>query len=298
MFDAIRIGIVVPAFNEEKLIHKTLSNIPKYAKRIYVTDDASNDHTADKVKALIPHDRRLMLIQHRVNQGVGGAILSGFKQALEEDMDIVVVMAGDNQMDSKYLPVLLGPILENRADFTKANRLRPSFWRGMSPFRLFGNVILTFINKIVTGYWFVTDPQNGYIAISIDCLRKIDLDTLNKGYNFENDLMLKANLANIRIKNVLIPAKYGQEKSKIKYLRFISNSLRYFTKAFYWRLWKKYFRPLHPIGALFLFGSVSFFGSLIAAGILGFAALWPLFLFSFVVLLSAFLSDGLSTLKK
>jgi len=129
-------------------------------------------------------------------------------------------------------------------------------------------------------------------------LRKIgDLDSIVKGYNFENDLMLRANIAKLKVINVLIPAKYGKEKSKIKYLKFITNSLIYFCKGFFWRLWKKYFKRFHPIGSLFLFGALFSLGSLIAGVVLGFGALWPLMFYSLVVLLSAFLADGLSSLR-
>ncbi|HUU79115.1 MAG TPA: glycosyltransferase [candidate division Zixibacteria bacterium] len=299
MYNGKKIGIVIPAYNEEDLIDDTLNGMPSFADTIYVTDDCSLDNTAEIVKTFALRDKRIKLIQHNKNQGVGGAIASGFKDAIIEGMDIVVVMAGDNQMDSQYLPILLEPIINNIADFTKGNRLKPGYWKGMSFFRLIGNFILTFLNNLVSGYWHIKDPQNGYIAISTECLKKMDLDSLYKGYAFENDLMVKANVQHLRMKNVLIPALYGKEKSKIKYGKFIFKTSLFLIQSFFWRIWKKLIRTFHPIGVLYIFGMLSLLGGLISGIILSFTSLWPIVLLGSSLILLAFIADGLTgTLKK
>ncbi len=295
MYNGKKIGTVVPVFNEEFLVGNTLNGVPNYIERIYVTDDCSSDKTAEIVKSIAINDKRIKLIQHNKNQGVGGAIVSGFKDAIEEGMDIVTVMAGDNQMDSQYLPKLLNPIINGDIDFTKGNRLEPDYWKGMSVVRLIGNSILSVLNKIVTGYWRIKDPQNGYIAITTDALRKIDLNSLYKGYAFENDLMVKANVANLKMKNVLIPAIYGEEKSKIKYPSFILKTSWFLFRSFFWRFWKKYIRNIHSIGFLLIFGSLLILGGMIAGLITSLWYFWLILAIGGVLLIIGFLTDGLLT---
>jgi glycosyltransferase involved in cell wall biosynthesis len=253
MYRKKTIGVAVPAYNESKLIEKTLSSIPPYVDKIYAIDDGSKDDTAEKIKKF--RDRRIVLIQQE-NGGVGAAITTGYKRALADHIDIVAVMAGDNQMDPQYLPDLLDPIVDGKAEYTKGNRLVNSKYRkGMSAWRSFGNYTLTFLNKIASGYWSVDDPQNGYTAISSYALKQIDLDKIYKGYAFENDLLVKLNIHDITVKNVPIPARYADEKSSIRYSRFILKTSFYFINALIWRSWTKYVMKLNPIGVIYLTGS-------------------------------------------
>lgn len=261
MYKCSTIGIVIPAYNEEKLILKTLESIPSYVDKIYVTDDCSTDRTSELVLSF--NDPRVKLVRHDKNTGVGGAIVTGFKKALKDNIDIVTIMAGDNQMDSRFLPKLLLPIINGETDFTKGNRLKRDYWKGMSHFRLFGNRLLSLINKIVSGYWSISDPQNGYVALSKSCLKKIDIDSLYKGYAFENDIMIKANIADINMRNVLIPARYGDEQSKIVYWKFILRTSFHLLKSYFWRIWQKYFKKASFVGfslivsILFLAGGIA-----------------------------------------
>ena len=147
MYQSYNIGIVVPAYNEEELIAETLSGIPESADRVYVVDDASTDATRQIAESL--SNGKSCVLGNGHNQGVGAAIVTGYKKALEENMDIIVVMAGDNQMDAYYLPQLVEPIIQHRADYTKGNRLASfELCNGMSPWRLFGNFLLTTLTKI------------------------------------------------------------------------------------------------------------------------------------------------------
>jgi glycosyltransferase involved in cell wall biosynthesis len=263
MYKGKKLCVIVPAYNEELLIVNTISGIPEYVDKIYVTDDCSKDDTAKIVQDLATKDKRIFLIQHKENQGVGGAIISGFKKAIEDDMELASIMAGDDQMRPKHLPDLLDPIIEGKTEFTKGNRLKKDYWKGMSKFRLFGNKILSFLNKAVSGYWGVSDPQNGYIGISIDFLRRMDLDAMYKGYAFENDFMIKANVVNVKIQNVDIPAYYGEEQSKIKYGRFIVSTSWHLFKSYFWRFWNKYFKKIHFMSFLIVLGLGALIGGLI-----------------------------------
>ncbi|WP_135610676.1 glycosyltransferase family 2 protein [Methanococcoides sp. AM1] len=259
-----RIGVVVPAYNEEKLIKATVDGIPHYVDRIYVINDASTDNTAKVLEAL--NDPRLFVITHEINKGVGAAIVNGYKQALKEEVDVVAVMGGDNQMNPAQLPKLLMPIIEGRGDYTKGNRLFSTEYRGgMSGFRLLGNSMLTFITKIASGYWNIMDPQNGYTAISKEALGEIGLDEIYTYYGYCNHMLVRLNAFGFRTLDVVMPAKYGQEKSTIKYGPYIGKVSTMLFRKFLWRLKMKYmvlnFHPLVlfyilamaflPVGVLF-----------------------------------------------
>ena len=241
MFQGKRLAVVVPAYNEEVLISETLKDMPAEVDCIYVVDDASTDATRDIVRTL--GDERIELLCNSQNLGVGGAIIAGYKKALTEDIDIMVVMAGDNQMDSQYLPSLLAPVLAKEADYTKGNRLsRPAYRKGMSVWRFFGNWILTILTKIASGYWRIGDPQNGYTAVNRDALRKIDLESIYHRYGYCNHLLVKLNIAGCRVVDVPIPARYGREKSKINYALYICRVSLLLLRCFLYRIWVEYLR--------------------------------------------------------
>ncbi len=242
MYKQKTIAVIVPAYKEEELIEETLSSIPEYVDKIYAVDDGSPDRTFQIIQEFAEKDPRIVPLHHKENGGVGVAIVSGYKKSLEDEIDISVVMAGDNQMDPAYLPDLLAPIIEGRADFTKGNRLKKGYWKGMSKWRLFGNFLLTYLTKIASGYWHIADPVNGYVAISSLTLRKLLTFNLSNGFTFENDMMAKANVLNVKMVNVLIPARYGSEKSKIRYGRFIIYTSVFLLRSLSWRLWMKYFK--------------------------------------------------------
>lgn len=235
------VAVVVPAFNEGRLAGETLDTVPRYVDRIYAVDDNSTDETLMIMLDRAAQDTRIAVIKHNVNRGVGASIVSGYKVALQDGIDVVAVMAGDCQMDPKHLPRLLDPIVENEAWYVKGNRLFNRELRsGMSSWRYFGNVVLTYLNKIASGYWDVVDPQNGYTAIKADALRVMDLDSLYPRYAFENDMLVKLNVHSIPVLNVPIPAKYGEEKSKISYVSFIVRTSAFFVRALCWRIWHKH----------------------------------------------------------
>ena len=258
MYRDNKIGIVVPAYNEEKLIGETLSGLPDYVDRIYVIDDGSKDNTSKIVQEFMEKDPRITLIKHERNQGVGKSIIDGYKAALKEGMDIVAVMAGDNQMDPAYLPSLLDPIVEGKADYTKGNRLLgPEYVRNMPKFRYLGNMILTFLTKIASGYWHIMDPQNGYTAISRRALERIPLDKVYTWYGYPNDLLVKLNVYGFRVLDVPIPARYGKEKSKIRYTKYVLKVSWLLLKDFFWRLKEKYLLyNFHPLVFFYIFGII------------------------------------------
>lgn len=260
------IGIVVPAYKEELLITPTLTTIPDFVDHIYAVDDASPDKTGEIIKSIAVKDTRIHPIHHVKNKGVGGAIISGYKQALHDSCDIVGVMAGDNQMDPAFLPELLDPVVDGVVDYTVGNRLVNEKYRaGMSKWRFLGNSILTLLTKIASGYWQLMDPQNGYTAISRRALETISLDQVYPRFGYCNDLLVWLNTFGFRVRNVPHPARYGLERSKIRYSTYIVRLSWLLLNAFIWRMKTKYvmlsFHPLvffYMAGVLFVFLSFLF----------------------------------------
>ncbi|NHJ25031.1 MAG: glycosyltransferase family 2 protein [Candidatus Lokiarchaeota archaeon] len=239
MIENRKIATIIPAFNEEKLVNDTLQGIPEYIDKIIIVDDGSTDRTPHIVKMV--KDPRVKLVRHQKNKGVGGAIVSGYKICLKLKYDISIILAGDNQMDPKYIPNLCRPIINGEADYVKGNRLTGSDgWKGMTKFRLFGNLVLSYITKIASGYWHIMDPQNGYTAISYKALSLLNLNNISRGYVFENDILIKLSMKKLKVVNVSIPAKYGEEESKIKYNTFIIKTSRFLLKSYILRLNTKY----------------------------------------------------------
>ena len=176
MVDGKRVAVVVPAHDEERLIGATLAGIPEFVDRILVVDDASTDGTADAVRALA--DPRVELVARERNGGVGAAIVTGYERALEDGLDVVCVMAADNQMDPADLLTLVEPVARGDVDYAKANRLvSGEAWKLIPRTRYIGNAILSLLTKVASGYWHVADSQTGYTAISRGMLAQLDLDT-------------------------------------------------------------------------------------------------------------------------
>ncbi len=258
-----RIAVVVPAYNEEKLILRVLSTMPSFVDRVIVVDDASTDHTYETVLDYIKRngDQRIILIRHEKNTGVGGAIVSGYKRAIKEDMDIVAVMAGDGQMDPEDLQRVIEPVVRGEVDYTKGNRLfRGESWRMIPRIRYFGNALLSLLTKIASGYWHVADSQSGYTAISRIALKRIDLDSLYKRYGFPNDLLIKLNIHNFRVRDVSVRPVYNiGEDSGIRLHKVIPRISWLLIKGFFRRLFEKYvIRDFHPLVFFYLMGLVLF----------------------------------------
>ena len=258
MYRGRTIGVVIPAYNVERSIRKVVDGIPDWVDRIIVVDDASHDGTLEEARRVASD--RVVVLHHDVNQGVGGATLTGFQQALDDGMKIAVKMDGDGQMDPKFLPVLLDAVTVQGYDYAKGNRfLHSAELTTMPKHRLFGNFVLTFLTKLTSGYWNVFDPQNGYLAIRRDALSQLRFERLAKRFFFENDLLIHLNILGFRVKDVAIPAIYGDEKSNIKVSRILGSFPWYLFRRYWYRIYQKYvLRDFSPV-ALFLFLGMPFF---------------------------------------
>ena len=243
MYKDKKIAVVIPAYNEEKFISQTISTIPSFVDHIYMVDDASTDNTYEIAANISRQNGKLKILRRPDNGGVGAAIISGHKMALKDGSDVVAVMAGDGQMDPSLLSRLLDPVVEGRAAYAKGNRLTDrQDLKEMPPWRAFGNYLLTYLTKIASGYWHISDPQDGYTAISTNTLRNLNLDEIEKGFAFENDMLVKLNAIGAIVVDVPHPAIYREQQSKIRYPYFIFRTSWLLLKDCMCRLYKKYLK--------------------------------------------------------
>ena len=257
MIGSKSIAVVVPAYNEEALIGDTLAGIPSFVDRIIVVDDASKDATAEKARGYA--DPQIEVIVHEKNQGVGAAIVTGYKRALAEGIDVTAVMAGDNQMDPDELEKIAAPVLAGEVDYAKANRLISGrAWELIPRSRYIGNAVLSLLTKIASGYWHVADSQAGYTAISLDTLERLDLDRVYTRYGFPNDLLVHLNVINARVRDIPSRPIYNVgEKSGIKIRKVVPRISWLLLKGFFWRMREKYvIRDFHPLVFFYLLGIV------------------------------------------
>jgi glycosyltransferase involved in cell wall biosynthesis len=260
-----RIGVVVPAFNEERFISDVIETMPSFVDRVIIVDDASKDSTGKIAASYVEKEGdRISLMRHGSRSGVGAAIISGYRAALRDGIDVVAVMAGDGQMDPKQLPRLLDPIIDGKADYSKGNRLLSSQLEEMPKRRIRGNAMLTFLTKVASGYYDVMDPQNGYTAISQKALESLDLDQIFTGYGYCNEILIHLNERNFCVADVVMPPRYREEESYIKLGRYSARLSWLLLKGFFRRIFRKYSRPrTHPILLFYLSSFVLIIAGLI-----------------------------------
>ncbi len=262
MLDGKRVAVVIPAYNEELLLGDTIGGVPNFVDTIYVVDDCSKDATVEAARAV--QDRRVQVIEHEHNQGVGAAIVTGYKQAMADRVDVTAVMAADNQMDPVDLEHLCAPVARGELDYAKANRLfTGQAWELIPRYRYLGNAVLSMLTKIASGYWHVADSQSGYTAVSLEYLELLDLDKLYKRYGFPNDMLVHLNVWNARVRDIPSRPIYGVgERSGIRLRKVVPTISWLLLKGFFWRLRTKYvIRDFHPLVFFYMLGLLmSFLG--------------------------------------
>ena len=254
MYEGKTVAVVVPAYEEERLVGATVRGVPAFVDRIIVVDDASRDATAARAAEADP---RVEVIRHERNLGVGAAIVTGYERARDEAIDVTCVMAADNQMDPADLETLVRAVASGECDYAKANRLfTGQAWQIIPRTRYIGNAILSFLTKIASGYWHVADSQSGYAAVSLETLRLLDLDCLYSRYGFPNDLLVHLNVWNRRVRDYPSRPIYGVgERSGIRLRRVVPAISWLLLKGFFWRLREKYvIRDFHPLVLFYLLG--------------------------------------------
>jgi len=214
------IAIVIPAYRVEREIKNVLRELPSFIRHIIVVDDASPDSTSNLVADAASADRRIILLRHEQNQGVGGAMVTGFRKALELGTQIVIKLDGDGQMDAAHIPALVAPLIHGKADYVKGNRFRDlESLRQMPLIRRVGNLGLSFLTKAATGYWNVFDPTNGYFAVHAKILEQLPLDKIDRRYYFETSMLSYLYLLDAYVMDISMPARYRGEISSMSIRR-------------------------------------------------------------------------------
>jgi glycosyltransferase involved in cell wall biosynthesis len=297
VYEGKTVAVVVPAYNEEALVGSTVSGIPGFVDKVFVVDDGSTDATSERAQS---GDKRVEVISHERNEGVGAAIISGYQRAMQEKVDVTCVMAADGQMDPDDLETLVRAIALNECDYAKANRLfTGQAWEIIPRTRYLGNAVLSFLTKIASGYWHVADSQSGYTAVNLDTLKLLDLQRVYRRYGFPNDMLVHLNVVNRRVRDYPSRPIYGVgERSGIRLRRVVPRISWLLVKGFFWRLREKYIiRDFHP---LVLFYSLGFF--LLASGIIlglietGLRIVGNPIPFATIVLVALFVISGLQLL--
>ncbi len=254
MYRDKKISLVIPAYNEEKLIRNTLEGVPALIDRVYVVDDLSPDHQAEVVLEFSKKDPRVTLLRHTVNQGPGGSIITGYRQSAADGYDIAMVVGGDNQMQLAEAAHFLDPLIDGRADYAKGNRFLDSKLEDtlskMPKIRLFGNWIITALTKIASGYYKTMDVVDGYTAITKKAIETINWDRAWKGYGYPMDFLVRLNAYSLRLVDIPRTAVYlpGERQSQIKGFSYALRVSPMLVRNFFWRLNFKYiYRDFHPL---------------------------------------------------
>lgn len=266
--DMPKIAVVIPAYRAASSIEGVISGIPAWVDLMVVVEDCGGDNTAELVSSMAKRDPRIHLVCHSSNQGVGGAVLSGYRLACQLGAEIIVKIDSDGQMDVAYLRQLIAPIVSGEADYTKGNRfLHARELRAMPLGRKIGNMGLSFLTKLASGYWNIFDPSNGYTAIQASVISLLDQTSIGRRYFFETSLLLELSLVRAVVKDVYIPARYGDETSHLSKRRALREFPRRLFRGFFRRLWVQYFIrdfglfSVFLISGLFLFLFGVIFGS-------------------------------------
>lgn len=260
------IAVVIPAYRAEQQILKVLSGIPVYVSFIVVVDDCSPDNTAQVVRDIA--DQRVHLVSHQSNQGVGGAVLTGYDVACNLGADIIVKMDSDDQMDPAHIIPLIAPILNHRADYVKGNRfLHINELQKMPLKRRVGNGGLSFLTKVASGYWNIFDPSNGYTAIHSSVISLLETKKIHRRYFFETNMLIELGIIRAVIRDVYIPARYQNETSSLSEWKTLREFPPLLLAGFIRRSILQYFiRDFGVVSMLFLIGVLlSLFGSCFGA---------------------------------
>lgn len=258
-----RIAVVIPSYKVTSHVLGVIASIGPEVSRIYAIDDHCPDESGNYIASHC-QDPRVTIIRHSVNQGVGGAVMSGYRAAIDDGADVIVKIDGDGQMDPALIPDFIGPIILGEADYTKGNRFFDlEEIRTMPSIRLFGNAILSLMTKLSSGYWDLFDPTNGYTAVHADVARHLPFAKISRRYFFETDMLFRLNILRAVVVDIPMNAKYGNETSNLRISRvageFLVKHIRNFLKRIFYNY---YLRDLSlasielPLGlALFVFGA-------------------------------------------
>ncbi|MES9024855.1 glycosyltransferase family 2 protein [Stenotrophomonas sp. BSUC-16] len=252
---AMRVAVVIPCYKVKRHVLGVIAAIDQRVERIYCVDDACPEESGNYIQTATT-DSRVVILKHSENQGVGGAVMTGYRAAIADQMDIIVKIDGDGQMDPSLLPDFIAPIIAGEADYTKGNR----FWelsqiRQMPLLRRVGNLGLSFMAKASSGYWDIFDPTNGYTAIHANVASHLPMNSISRRYFFETDLLFRLNTLRAVVKDVPMDARYADEESNLKVSRVVGEFAFKHARNLLKRIGYNYFLRDLPIAALELLAS-------------------------------------------
>lgn len=254
------IAVVIPCYKVENHIQKVIDDIPEFVDYIVAVNDCSPDNTKSVLDKIAKSNSKLVVIQHDKNQGVGGAMTTGFKMCVEKNIDIVLKIDGDGQMDMSFMPQLVDAVIDGKYDFAKGDRVRNrKMLEKMPAIRRFGNLGLTFLVRIASGYWKISDPTNGYLCITLPTLKKLDFSRLSKRFFFEISLISELYYTGARIKDVQMPSIYGDEKSNLSIWKTLVSFPVKLIKTHARRLRTQYFINDFNINSVYLLTGLPMF---------------------------------------
>lgn len=262
-----RVAVVIPSYKVTRHIADVIAKIPPEVWRVYVIDDCCPDHSGAFVEANVPLDR-IKVIVHPHNQGVGGAVMTGYRAAMADGADVIVKVDGDGQMDPRLIPLFIEPILSGEADYTKGNRFHDlEQVRSMPTSRLLGNAVLSLLNKLSSGYWNLFDPTNGFTALHADVARYLPLEKISRRFFFESDMLFRLNTLRAVVVDIPMDAKYADEVTNLEISTVIGEFLFKHARNFFKRVFYNYYlRDLSlasielPVGVIMLLFGIGFGG--------------------------------------
>jgi len=238
---SVHVAVVIPAYCVVGYVAEVISQIPPLVQTIIAVDDRSPDGTGELLDQLARRDGRLIIIHHETNRGVGGATKSGYLEAIKRGADVVVKLDGDGQMNPEYIKTLLDPILSGEAEYTKGNRFHDwSYLQTMPAGRKIGNLGLSFLIKLASGYWNVFDPTNGFTSVAAKTLRELDFARLEDRYLFESSMLVELYRHSARIRQIPMPAVYRGENSSLSIWRSLVEFPLYLLPALLKRFVHRY----------------------------------------------------------
>jgi glycosyltransferase involved in cell wall biosynthesis len=257
MYKRMKVAVVVPAYNEAKLIKITINTLPDCVDYIIAVNDASKDKTLTILKELAKKNKLLVILDNEKNGGIGFSLMRGYKYALEKtDADAIGIVAGDAQCNPDYIEPMLKEFVEHNYDYIKANRFfdRTAF-KNMPTYRQIGNIFISLLTKFATGYYSVSDVTNGFGFFRRSILEKVNFDFVENRYDYETSMLIALSIAGAKVKDHPVPAIYGEEKSTINFMSTARRNLRAVWVGFWRRIYYKYILlSFHPIALFLLMG--------------------------------------------
>lgn len=258
MYRNTKIAVVIPCYNEEKLIAQTISSLPKSIDFIIAINDKSQDNTLTELKKIAKNNKKVIVIDNEKNGGIGFSLKAGFAYALENtDATAIGIVSGDAQCDPQYIEPMLDDFIDKDCDYIKGNRFfQREALKSMPSYRRIGNIFISLLTKFSTGYYSISDTTMGFGFLRRSTLEQVDFSLVKDRYDYENSMLIALSIVNARIKDHAVPAIYGDETSTIDFLPTVMRVLRVVWVGFWQRIYYKYVLfSLHPI-AIFLFGGL------------------------------------------